>query len=179
MILYYDNDIKVGKLNTKYHLVSVIMKASRNGWKLETLACLGPKCCFQWVSQRMLVLLPGGCPLKGKINVFFLWSGKVQNSKPFGYVDCAVLLILSFRVAHYNIMQNTFFTTTMENLLKFAFLVFLVLWEEKYIFFTNYPFQNSKRAHGDDQFSENLYQVMHQFYCCIKLSTSSAGVNFS
>lgn len=50
---------------------SVIMKALRNGWKLEIQECSDPKCCFLWDFQRMPVLLHGVFHLRGKILVSY------------------------------------------------------------------------------------------------------------
>lgn len=53
-------------LRDHFFVLSVIMKDWKSGWKLGILACSDLRCCFQWDSQRMSVLLLGDFPLKGK-----------------------------------------------------------------------------------------------------------------
>lgn len=67
LMVYYSLAIRYNiDLIDHFWFLSVIMKAWRNGWKLVILACSDLKCCFQWDSLRMFVLLLGAFPLKGK-----------------------------------------------------------------------------------------------------------------
>lgn len=89
------------------------MKALRNGWKLEIQECLDPKCCFLWVSQRMLVLLHGVFRLRGKILMPYWMRNKINF--------CLVPRVFS------SIWYLKFYFDSRSHLIAISFFVFIFL----------------------------------------------------